>query len=57
MMTLVQTGSKEKWMTGTGKVKSNSALGIKDNGYVREKACKAVVSLDIIIIILYPFNK
>lgn len=35
-MALVKAGSKEKWMMGTSKVKSNSELGIKDNEYVRE---------------------
>lgn len=36
--------SRDKWMKGTEKVRSNSQLGIKDSGCGREKACKVVVT-------------
>lgn len=42
---------------GLGKVKLNFELGVKDNRYVRENICRVVVVLDIIMVILYLFNK
>lgn len=52
-----ENGKQREVDDGPGKVKSNSELGVKDNRYVRENTCRAVVALDTIMAILYPFNK
>lgn len=44
-------------MKGTGKVRSNSQPGIRDSGCGREKACRVVVTPDIVITILVSIQQ